>query len=159
MKTFYSLLCIISLLGLSFTSSAQDSEDKILQKTIDGDVKGKKYKVTFKNESGKDMYVAVAYYDKNPTTMGGRCFYTKGWFKVKKGESIWTNISGRKFYYHAHQIGNQKVFIGSEKEFYAHRIKKFNIKKADNRYMYGKKKDYKLYKFDKIPTSNQVTLK
>ncbi|HAS45867.1 MAG TPA: hypothetical protein DCS93_35625 [Microscillaceae bacterium] len=159
MKTLYSLLFTICLVGLSFTTKAQDSEDKVLQKTISGGAKGKTYKVTFKNESGKDMYVAVAYYDKNPSTMGGRCFYTKGWFKVNKGKSIWTNVSGRRFYYHAHQIGKQNVSIGSEKEFYAHRIKKFNLKKADNEYMYGKKKDYKLYKFDKIPASNQVTLK
>ncbi|OJJ20128.1 hypothetical protein BKI52_16790 [marine bacterium AO1-C] len=150
---------MICLIGLSFSSKAQDSEDKILQKTISGGKKGKKHKVTFKNESAKDMYVAVAYYDKNPTTMGGRCFYTEGWFIVEKGKSIWTNVSGRRFYYHAHQVGNQEVSIGSEKEFYAHPVKKFNIKKADNKYMYGKNKDYKLYKFDKIPASNQVTLK
>ncbi len=91
--------------------------------------------------------------------MEGHCFYTRGWFKVDKGKSIWMNVPGRQFYYHAHQIGKQDVFIGSEKEFFAHPVKKFSIKKADDKHVHAKNKQYKLYKFDKIPASNQVTLK
>lgn len=155
MKTLYSLLFLLCFVGFSYSVKAQ----KIVQQTTSGSLKGKTYKVTFKNESDKDMFVAVAYYDNNPSTMGGRCFYTKGWFKVKKGKSIWTNVSGRRFYYHAHEVGNHEVSIGSEKELYVHPVDKFNIKKADNKYAHGKNKRYKLYKFDKIPESKLVTLK
>lgn len=158
MRTKKVFLLMLIFSWAAFAAQAQRKGGDIVQQTTSGSLKGKKHKVTFKNNSNKDMYVAVAYYDNDPQTMGGRCFYSKGWYKVKQGKSIWLNVSGRKFYYHAHQVGKSEVSYGSEKEFYVHPIKAFNIRRANvTQYeKYGKK--YSKYKFDKIPESKIVTI-
>lgn len=143
----------------AFAIQAQTKGKPIVQQVTSGSLKGKTYKVTFKNTSDKNMYVAVAYYDNDPRTMGGRCFYSKGWYKVKSGKSIWLNVSGRRFYYHAHQVGNKEVAVGSEKAFYVEAIKAFNIKRASAKRKGEKYKKYEVYKFDKIPESKTVIIK
>lgn len=129
------------------------------QQVINRGSKSKTHKLTFKNEAAKDMYIAIVYYDRDPKKMGEYCYYSKGWFKVQKGKSIWMNATGRQFYYHAHQVGNKKKAIGSEKEFYAHPTKLFNIKRASAHRKGAKYETYEVYKFDKIPESKEVTLK
>ncbi|WP_299457668.1 DUF1036 domain-containing protein [uncultured Microscilla sp.] len=159
MKTKKTLFLLLFFSWAVFAAQAQKKGGKIMQQTTSGSLKGKTYKVTFKNKSEKDMYVAVAYYDNDPRTMGGRCFYSKGWYKVKQGKSIWLNVSGKKFYYHAHQVGKNDVSYGSEKEFYVHPIKAFNIRRAAvGRYKREGDK-YSKYKFDKIPESRMITIK
>lgn len=85
--------------------------------------------ITFKNEHTKAIYVAIAFKDNNPYTMGGMAMWTKFWFKCEPGKSIvltYPTAYGDK-YFHAHVAGDKSTSWGSQEKYYVHPSKGYSI--------------------------------
>lgn len=116
MKHLYSLRTLILLLCfcLPFFANAQES----------------KIRVTFKNDTGKDVWVLVQYlpssYDISVGKPTDNDWIINGWYRIDKGKSSYLfDTNNRKYYFYANTSTN---FFGNYREWKGNYYKYFQGK-------------------------------